>query len=303
MFIGHGAPAPDGKGGVLVGYDAQQDAETLYARSLPQSELEDIFASAKAPVVAIVDACFSGRTASGHPLVPGLQPLLAVKQPVEGKNTSLLMAGRSDEFAGPLPGADRPAFSYLVLGALRGWGDGNKDGSVSAAEAIDYSRDVLRTLVTDRNQNPEAAGTALDRPLGRGSERGPDIASLVLTRASPTATTGFALPPGGPDPALPTVTLVPGGKDIATAEAQPLYKRPTPWFIAAGVSTAVSLGTALLGHQRHSAAMSGGCPGSSTRNCESDVSRIKTYNTLSQASLGVAILGAGLGFVFLGGMN
>ena len=72
-----GAPNQDGKGGVLVGYDVQQRANSLFARSLPQSELQSTLARGKqARTVVILDACFSGRTASGGSLAPGLQPLL-----------------------------------------------------------------------------------------------------------------------------------------------------------------------------------------------------------------------------------
>src|SRR5262245_23506390 len=34
VFVGHGATSKDGKSGVLVGFDAQQEVESLYARSL-----------------------------------------------------------------------------------------------------------------------------------------------------------------------------------------------------------------------------------------------------------------------------
>ena len=39
VFIGHGAPSRGGDDGVLVGWDAQQDADSLYARSLPKKAL------------------------------------------------------------------------------------------------------------------------------------------------------------------------------------------------------------------------------------------------------------------------
>jgi hypothetical protein len=39
VFIGHGAPSKDGADGLLVGADAQQDPDGLYARSLPRNEL------------------------------------------------------------------------------------------------------------------------------------------------------------------------------------------------------------------------------------------------------------------------
>src|SRR5579864_8495097 len=62
VYIGHGAPARDGTDGVLVGFDAQQDADSLYERSVPQKEMLGLLkAGAQEKTVAIIDACFSGR--------------------------------------------------------------------------------------------------------------------------------------------------------------------------------------------------------------------------------------------------
>ena len=139
VFIGHGAPAKDGSEGVLVGWDAQQSVHSLFPRSLSQSRLRELVSGGpRAPAVLVLDACFSGRAADGAPLIPGLQPLVVVA-PTRSEET-LLSAGRHDEFAGPLPGASRPAFSYLVLGALRGWGDRDRDGRVTPEEAVVCSR-------------------------------------------------------------------------------------------------------------------------------------------------------------------
>ena len=182
VFIGHGAPAQDGSDGVLVGYDAQQEADSLYARSLPQKELLALLdRGSKGRALVILDACFSGRTGSGAPIVKGLQPLIAVKALAPVK-ALLLTAGRADQFAGPLPGADRPAFSYLMLGALRGWGDKDGDGVVTAGEALAYTREVLATAAKDRTQTPELAGDE-KTPLVKGArEKAPDLSEIVLAR-------------------------------------------------------------------------------------------------------------------------
>jgi len=103
VFIGHGAPAKDGADGVVVGFDAQQDPDSLYARSLSQTELLSILGKdAQARTVANIDACFSGRSAAG-PLVPGLQPVIALR-PLEATGSRVgLTAWGGDQFAGPLP--------------------------------------------------------------------------------------------------------------------------------------------------------------------------------------------------------
>ena len=95
VFIGHGAPASDGNDGVLVGVDAQQTVRGLYARSLAQRELLGaVSGGAQATTFLVVDACFSGRTGSGDPIAPGLQPLVRVKESappkLRGSETAIL---------------------------------------------------------------------------------------------------------------------------------------------------------------------------------------------------------------------
>jgi hypothetical protein len=126
-----------------------------------------------------LDACFSGRSTTGDTLVAGLQPLLPVTGEV--KDATILTAAAADQFAGPLPQANRPAFSYLTLGALRGWGDADKDGKVTPREASNYTQDALRVLLRDRQQTPQASGPGLDIPIAFGAtEAGPDLASFVV---------------------------------------------------------------------------------------------------------------------------
>ena len=164
VYVGHGAPlvrTVDGKllepEGGLIGVDAQQSAASLEARSVALPKLFEVLnAGAQRETVAIIDACFSGRTSRGS-LAPGLQPLLALRSKAVARVVQL-SAGASDQFAGPLPGYDRPAFSFLALGALKGWADKNVDGVVTSREVIDYTNRVMAVAITDRNQRPELQG-------------------------------------------------------------------------------------------------------------------------------------------------
>lgn len=174
VFVGHGAPALDGADGVLVGADAQQTARQLYDRSVARAELEAAVGAGH-DAVFVLDTCFSGSV-GGAPLVPGLQPLIPTWALASTGATSLLAAG-GGEFAGPLPGLGRPAFSYLALGGLRGWADADRDGAVTASELQRYTRDTLAAVLVDRAQTPELAGP--DRVLARGSEPPPDVAAIV----------------------------------------------------------------------------------------------------------------------------
>jgi hypothetical protein len=227
VFIGHGAPTPDGRDGVMVGYDAQQEVDSLYARSIPQQELFGLLSrDGQVKMIAIIDACFSGRSRSGETLVPGAQPFVPTNMSAQiATGSVVLTAGTSDQFAGSLPGADRPAFSYLMLGALRGWGDQNGDSIISAAEAIAYTRRALMILVLDRSQTPQlAAGEETVMLTRRAREPSPDLAKLANRAQAPSpqpALSGPVNSPGlvrAPDPA-PRAATAPSGR--MTLAAQP----------------------------------------------------------------------------------
>ncbi len=192
VFIGHGAPGPPTptgeREGLLVGYDASPAAD-LSPRSVQLPDLLKRLGARGRPVVAVVDACFSGRTARGA-IAKNLQPAILAKS-VRGldarSSATVLSAGGSDQYAGPLPGGARPAFSYLVLGALRGWGR-SVPGDVSPKDAVAYARRILEPLLKTRRQTPEVYGRHAARALTRVNrpERGPDPATLAKQLAGGT---------------------------------------------------------------------------------------------------------------------
>jgi hypothetical protein len=185
VFVGHGAPAKDGRDGLLVGFDAQQKARSIEARSLRRSELLAALQDSKAKHIQVfLDACFSGRSSDGRQLVAGLQPLVVTSlEQAQDPRVTLMTAAGGDEYAGPLPGADRPAFSYLALGGLRGWADRNEDGRITSGELHAYVTQAMRALVRDRRQRPSLVGKQDVRLVKSGRERGPDLATLVVGAA------------------------------------------------------------------------------------------------------------------------
>lgn len=182
IFVGHGAPSKDGKDGLLVGFDAQQKARSLQSRSLARSDLLEILESSRAGNINVfLDACFSGKDRGGEQLVAGLQPLIvAADSATSDERTLLMTAARSNEFAGPLPGGGRPAFSYLALGGLRGWADEDKNGRVTAQELHGYVSGAMQALVRDRKQRPTMVGEGSTVLVRSAKETGPDLSAAVM---------------------------------------------------------------------------------------------------------------------------
>ena len=200
VFIGHGVPSRERDEGMLATYDAGRQERLLYARSIRQSALLAALARGRqARTVVVLDACFSGQaTGSDEPLAPGLQPVIPTAL-VASPSVVLLTAGKPNQLAGPLPGVKRPAFSYLLLGALRGWADqsewtGDRDGRVTAGEAMSYVQEALAALrvLTGRSQDPQGLfGEGAGGPglvlAERAREAGPDLVALASASPSPGA--------------------------------------------------------------------------------------------------------------------
>jgi hypothetical protein len=181
VFIGHGAPSTS-KDGLLVGADARQTASSIEARSLTRTEALTLMGGGKHHrSVAVIDACFSGKASSDSMLAEGLQPLISVDRLAQVSAT-VLMAGRHDQYAGPLagpiPGSNRPAFSYLVLGALRGWGDQDGDGKVTAEETRSWATSGLDATMVGRAQTPELSGNGAEILSSEARESPPDLAAI-----------------------------------------------------------------------------------------------------------------------------
>ncbi len=202
VFIGHGAPVKVGDSdpeGAIVAVDAQQSLASISTRSVRQSEIVSTIEHAGGPrAVVVLDACFSGHDRTNKSLsASGEQPLIGTTNVKASSTISWALAAKSDEFAGELPGEGRPAFSYLILGALRGWGDANRDGKVTLAEAVDYSAETLAVLPQSHAQTPSYFSSDKDVELSEhATEPKPDLAALFLgggARTSGQKTTGIAV--------------------------------------------------------------------------------------------------------------
>jgi len=192
VFIGHGAPSEDGTDGILIGADAQRSVASVYDRSLRRGELlSRLGQGSQQHTVVVLDACFSGQNRSGEDLVEDLQAYVPNRAAALPANATVLSAAGANQFAGALPGLGRPAFSYLLLGAMRGWGDRDVDGVVTAREAVDYAREAIEATVKDRTQTPDLSGSVERLALAHhGGESGPDLAALAEAYTMPSGRGG-----------------------------------------------------------------------------------------------------------------
>lgn len=184
---------------------------SLFARSLDREQLRKLLENGKqAKTIRVADACFSGRSGSGQQLVPGLQPLIVVADKGPSKELIMATVGKSNAFGGALPGMTRTAFSDLLLGVLLGWGDGNRDGVVTAKEAWAYTQQVLSGFLTGRRQTPELNTSTPDYKLAQGtSQAGPDRAEMRLAGSAPPSPVAAAPPaPIRTAPVRPQPTIV-----------------------------------------------------------------------------------------------
>jgi hypothetical protein len=230
VFIGHGAPSSDGSDGFLVGADAQQTPKSIATRSVRRTDLlERLEAGPQKRTVVLFDACFSGTDAEGKPLAEGIQPVVPVEPlPIDTPGTVVLSAAGSGEYAGRLPGVERPAFSYLVAGGLRGWAD-DGDGHVTAAEAVEFARRELLAL-PGRRQTPQAAGLTNAILTTGATEDKPSVPRAQAATDDPVS--------GAADE--PTVVHWKNGGPVEPSEDQPSL---------VSLSAAAGLGGE-LGHQR-----------------------------------------------------
>lgn len=214
IFIGHGAPSADGKDGLLVGVDAQQTASSLQARSIKRGEILTALSHSKASSISVVlDACFSGRGQDGSTIVPGLQPLqtVAVGASIDPRIV-VLTAAKGNQFAGALPGSARPAFSYLVLGGLRGWAVQGQKGLVTAGDLWRYATNSLDATLRGRKQEPDLLGNQKVVIGASAGEKGPDIGKLALA-TSGGASRGFSVSAAN----LPSLSAVQAPKALESS--------------------------------------------------------------------------------------
>lgn len=198
-YAGHGAADPKTGERMLVGADAQSDERVFQARGVRLQELERLGSAGGGDIAMVIDACYSGVGRGGEDLVAGKRFVVPAYSRVVENNIMEWNAAGPDELSGPLQAAQHGAFTYFAVGALRGWADGEldgtRDGKVSTEEAHQYVQGMLAAAqLTSQHPHLQAPSQGLTLIESVGLETGP-TADLLLTRApepAPAVTSAIA---------------------------------------------------------------------------------------------------------------
>jgi len=186
-YAGHGAASAVDSQRVLLGADAMPDARVFESRAVKLSEIEQLAGRTQADrTLILLDTCYGGVGRAGEELLPGTR--FAVPSYVTKPTTKVAVwtAASKNELSGPYEPARHGAFTYFVLGGLRGWADGelgDADGKVTLDEAQAFVERSLRTVGT-RSQRPELRGENVrDWVLSKASEKAPELSNDALAAA------------------------------------------------------------------------------------------------------------------------
>lgn len=202
-FAGHGIGHPQSGERLLLGDDVRSSAESLVDRGVSVRELTDLAGSGGGRVHLMIDACYAGVGRDGSELLAGKR--FVVPAYVYGGSKQILewSAAGPGQLSGPMPGARHGAFTYLAIGAMRGWADGEldgqRDGVVTAGEAHAFVNRTMRRLALNQQESQLVGADA------------PTITLAVGVReAAPLLDGGGVI---GSSPSGPTVQIK-GGRSV-----------------------------------------------------------------------------------------
>ncbi len=212
-FAGHGAFSPARDERLLLGREVEKDVVMWQTQGVSLTEVQWLASSGGGRVVVVLEASFAGVGAGAETLL---------EDQAEGKPSAEAPADNVVIWSGagpagicaPLDEALHGAFTYFLIGAMRGWADGvgqeQADGRVTLGEAEAFVRRALGAIPGSSQVPTLELGAGLDRAAVDGwtlsasaGEPGPDLARLPELLAAA----------GGAAGATPTGTLpLPAGR-------------------------------------------------------------------------------------------
>ena len=180
VFIGHGLPSCDGQDALLLAADVEPNATSVLGLGLSLGELFDLLEIGQQQRnLLVLDTSFDDRHRSLDMAGCELVPVMPAFKPLIPERSTVLLAARTRQQAGSLLGWDRPAFNYLLLGALRGWADDDGDGNITAPEALGHVRSTLASSQRRQPQQPQILGLEDELVLSHGWESAPGLAGIL----------------------------------------------------------------------------------------------------------------------------
>jgi hypothetical protein len=207
-FAGHGAADPATGALLLVGDDAKADASVFAARGWA---VESLIASLPDGSVVVLDTCWAGAARTGDPLVPGSRFAVPTTALRARPQVTVWTAASPAEVASAYDPAEHGAFTYFVIGALRGWADGELSGSRDGQVDLDEARAWVGRAMSATGvsgQAPVFAGAEVAKVTVGALEPAPEIAAFppasarrpanaVIGALAPTSTVPNALRDAG----------------------------------------------------------------------------------------------------------
>ncbi|MBT3222914.1 MAG: caspase family protein [Proteobacteria bacterium] len=184
-FAGHGIASPVNGSRLLIAGDMAADENLIPTHTVGVVELAELAeASAAAQSVLVFDVGFGGVGRNGLEVMPAKR--FAVSDDYEPPdNVAVWTATKQSQLAGVMKQVEHGAFTYFVVGALRGWADGvdgAPDGKVTLNEAQAYVAKGLSSVGL-RGQTPtiDERDEVFDWVLGEGVvlEQGPDLEHIL----------------------------------------------------------------------------------------------------------------------------
>lgn len=213
-------------GSFLLTYGAPAVEPVRSGQALPLLAMtKDLLDWSEAPVVLVLDACGPPGVEFSEAMLGGAEPVLygsswepsamhftprvgrtpakIVTETSEGGLRGIrgvvMTSGIGDRCLATLPGGNRPALSYLALGALQGWGDDGSpdtkrsrpwlnrrffaaDGRVHGIEALDFLASITSAISDySRELPPRILGQSRRRLVlaGKGGASAPTIEALL----------------------------------------------------------------------------------------------------------------------------
>ncbi|MEC7984722.1 MAG: formylglycine-generating enzyme family protein [Myxococcota bacterium] len=132
-------------------------------------------------VIAFLDACFNGtvpvdENGDQEPLNIKTETLSA--QLLASERLTYFLSNSMNACLGEIPRLRQLPFSYLALGALRGWGDIDNDGQITAQEVLGYINKVYTYTAPTRPQDSTLIPESRELVLATAEEEGPDLEEI-----------------------------------------------------------------------------------------------------------------------------